>query len=258
MKLLRTNLIEIESFRIDHLNSLPKFQDIFLEYAVMFSECFQIVSDNKIAGYVIINDENCLVEFFVSNNFSKQRVTIFNQVIKMLEVKRIYCQSYDAQLLDFCLSNELPYKVVGCLFRDFVDSGLTKKPELSFRFATESDLPFFQQQNDEVFEPKDLLEKSVQNQEIVILYDAVSPVNGCGFITRIHKSFDTFDLGVWVNPEHRNKGFATQIMLYLRGMCNANGWEAVCGCDSKNTASQNMLRKLGFISNYKLLEFSVI
>jgi RimJ/RimL family protein N-acetyltransferase len=224
----------------------------------MFSDCYHILVDNQMAGYVIESEENSLIEFFVSNNFSKQRVTIFNQVVKMVEVKRIYCQSYDAQLLDCCLTNELPYKVVGCLFRDFVDNGLTQKPELSFRFATKSDLPFFQQQDDEVFEPQELLEKSVQNKEIVVLQDTDSSIIGCGFITRIHKDFTYFDLGVWVSPEHREKGFATQIMLYLKGLCNANGWEAICGCDIKNTASQNMLRKLGFISNYKLLEFSCL
>jgi RimJ/RimL family protein N-acetyltransferase len=136
------------------------------------------------------------------------------------------------------------------------DRGIQPSAGLSFRYAILADLPYLNQQEDEVFEPKELLEDNIKNNEVIIC-ERDNVVIGCGFITQVVSGFKYYDLGVWVNPDCRRKGYAVQIMIYLKSFCFKNVWIPICGCSADNIASQRMLSKVGFISNHKLLEFCI-
>jgi RimJ/RimL family protein N-acetyltransferase len=255
MKLINQELNIIEPLRVEYLGSLPLFQDIFLEFSVAFANYYLIQLEDETIGYTIVSDKNIMLEFFILDDYAADALAFFNQTIKELNVKSIYCKSFDYQLLDCCISNRFPYQLIGCLYRDFADKGLPVSSSLSFRFANISDLPFLSSQDDEVFEPRELLPQFVENKEIIMLENTDTEIMGCGFITRIHPKFNYFDLGVWVSPEHRAKGYATQIMLHMKALCEKNKQEPICGCDINNTASQRTLNKLGFISKHKIIEF---
>jgi ribosomal protein S18 acetylase RimI-like enzyme len=255
MKLIKQELNIIEPLRVEYLGSLPLFQDIFLEFSVAFANCYLIQLEDETIGYTIVSDENIMLEYFILDDHAAGALAFFNQTIKALNIKSIYCKSFDFQLLDCCISNGYPYQLIGCLYRDFADKGLPVSNNLSFRFANISDLPFLNNQDDEVFEPKELLPQFVENKAIIMLENTGKEIMGCGFITRINPSFNYFDLGVWVSPGHRTKGYATQIMLHMKALCEKNKDVPVCGCDINNTASQRMLKKIGFISKHKIIEF---
>lgn len=256
MKIEKTGIEDIELFRLEYLDWLPKFQDVFLELMVNESNCYKLCFDNNPIGYVVASVDKVLLELFLQNRFASQRAAFFDFVVNELTIRSVYCKSFDYQLLDCCLANSLPYKIIGCLYRDFTDRGLQKEPGLSFRYAEISDLPFLLQQDDDVFEPKQLLETFIKNKGILFLQNADS-IHGCGFLTKVHPKYNYYDLGVWVSPHHRGKGNASQIMLYMIDLCLRNNRFPICGCDINNLASQKMLEKLGFISKYKLIEFEI-
>ncbi len=245
---------EVAGLRKQYLNSLVKFQDIYLEFAIYDSVYYRLSSDNRAIGYAIVSTDNILVEFYVENAFLKNNPDYFFALIQQLGIKGIYCKSFDHLLLNCCLAHSLPYKVMGYLYRDFSDQGIQLKNDLNFRHAGVSDLPFLQQQHDEVFEPKALLKEFLEHKGIIIL-EKDNQITGCGFLTQVVADFPYYDLGVWVDPVFRRQGYAVQIMLYMMRICHDNGWLPVCGCDASNTASQGMLSKIGFISHYKLIEF---
>lgn len=250
----KSNPIEVAALRKQYLNSLPKFQDIYLELVIYDSVYYKLSSDNQVIGYAIVSTDDILVEFYIKDAFSGNNPEYFLTLIQQLNIKVVYCKSFDHLLLNCCLTYSLPYKVIGYLYRDIADKGLPMNRNLSFRFAGTNDLPFLQQQNDEVFEPKALLKDFVERNGIIILEQG-DQIAGCGFLTQVVADFPYYDLGVWVDPTYRRKGYAVQIMLYMIRQCHNNGWTPICGCDAANTASQGMLSKLGFISHYKLLEF---
>jgi RimJ/RimL family protein N-acetyltransferase len=80
---------------------------------------------------------------------------------------------------------------------------------------------------------------------------------GCGFLIQIHPDYKFYDLGIWVNPEDRRKGYALQIMLYMKALCLKNNWIPICGRDIQNIASQKTLEKAGFIGKHSLIEYQV-
>lgn len=254
LQINKTNPAGVAGLRKQYLNSLVKFQDIYLEFVIYDSAYYRLSSDNQTIGYVIVSNDDILVEFYVEGAFSGSCPDYFNSLIQQLGIKGVYCKTFDHLLLNCCLAHSLPYKVLGYLYRDYSDQGLQLKNDLNFRYAGVSDLPFLQQQDDEVFEPKVLLKESVERKGIIIL-EQVDQIAGCGFLTQVVSDYPYYDLGVWVDPAFRRQGYAIEIMLYMMRKCHDNGWFPVCGCDATNTASQGMLSKIGFISNYKLLEF---
>ena len=142
------------------------------------------------------------------------------------------------------------------MFRDYIGNDLKHSSDLYVRLAVDSDLPFLMEQDDEVFEPKERLQEFINNK-FIHLACIENTIVGCGFLTRINQRYDFYDLGVWVNPDYRKKGYATMIMLFMIEICNKKNYTPICGCDINNNASRGMLKKLGFISKYKLIEFSV-
>lgn len=254
LQIHQTHPAEVASLRKQYLDSLPKFQDIYLELVINDSVYYKLSSDNQVIGYAIVSADDILVEFYIENTFSGNSQDYFHVLIQQLGIKGVLCKSFDSLLLNCCLVYSLPYKAIGYLYRDYSDKGLPLNEDLPFRYAGTPDLPFLQQQNDEVFEPKALLKEFVDRQGIIILEQG-KHIAGCGFLSQVVADYPYYDLGVWVEAAFRRQGFAVQIMLYMLRLCRNNGWLPVCGCDAANSASQKMLSKIGFISHYKLLEF---
>ncbi|MDO9680174.1 MAG: GNAT family N-acetyltransferase [Bacteroidales bacterium] len=247
---------EIEALRLEYLNSLAEFQDLYLELLIADSEYFTIALDKTI-GYAIVTPDNTLIEFFICKEFSDKSGECFNDLLSRQTIKQVLCKTFDYQLLNNCLLNHFSYSVQGFLYRELKENDKLRVADLSFRYARLTDLPYLTLQEDEVFEPKELLEDNIKNNEVIIC-ERDNVVIGCGFISQVVSDFKYYDLGVWVDSDFRRNGYAVRIMLYLKSLCLKNGWIPVCGCSSDNIASQKMLSKVGFISNHKLLEFNCL
>lgn len=256
MNIAKSSLSEIQELRKEYLDSLPVFQDIYLEFIVAEAFSYKLVVGNDDSGYVIVTEEGLLVEFYINDKYLSMAGNCFCRVIKDLNIKSVYCKTYDFLLLDCCLSNKYPYEPIGCLFRDFKENIVEYSYDLNIRLAEDYDLPFLLKQDDEVFEPKDQLPEFIKGKSIYLAC-IENTIVGCGFLTRVNKCYDYYDLGVWVSPDFRKKGYATTTMQYMIDVCKKKNYSPICGCDINNHASRGMLNKLGFISKYKLIEFLV-
>lgn len=249
-----TTLQDIEVMRMEHIRSLPEFQDLFLELQIPYADVMELSYNGNSIGYTIIKGR-VMLEFFILGRFQSNLCVHFPSIVKTCGIDTILVQSYD-RLLMMCCSRLYPYQVVGLLYRDFNRLEIPKNVEISFRSATLSDLPFLLMQEDEVFEPKDRLPVSLENGEIIICLNGEKIV-GCGFITRIHPLWNYYDVGVWVNPTSRMHGYGTQIICRLTETCDNNCWIPICGCGIENPGSRRILEKNGFNSNHHLLAFEV-
>jgi GNAT superfamily N-acetyltransferase len=257
MEFEKSNIENIHFLRNEYLRSLPKFQDVFLEFIIWESACYQLQFNGIAVGYVIISDKCILVEFYVCKDFRNKMPDLFSTIIQKLNIAAVYCKSFDVELLNCCIIKSFPYKIIGYLFRDYVDKGGLMLPETMFRYADNSDYEYLFRQKDEVFEPKNLLAEFIQNKSIVLLHLGTTIV-GCGFITRVCTDFHYYDIGVWVDPGFRRQGYATQIMLFLKGCCLKNEWIPICACGVSNIGSKKMLENIGYYSSHKLIEFQIL
>lgn len=198
--------------------------------------------------------ERVMLEFFIFSNSLPPDMDL-SKIVNTCGIDTILVQSYDRGLMTYC-SCLYSYQVIGLLYRNFTRVTIPQNPEITFRSATQRDLPFLLKQEDEVFEPKDQLPISLERGEIIFgLID--ENIVGCGFITQIHPLWDYYDVGVWVVPAFRMHGYGTLIISRLTEFCNNNGWIPICGCGVDNHGSQRILEKNGFISHHRLLAFNV-
>ncbi|MDD3944985.1 MAG: GNAT family N-acetyltransferase [Bacteroidales bacterium] len=252
-----TTLDRIQEFRTDYLNSLPEFQELYIELMISTSGYYIFQADNKETGYAIRNKDGVLIEFYVMDKYIPESNMFFRQVLKDLSIKGIYCKSFDSLLISNCLLNTLPYSILGLLFRDYVEPWIKKDPDIEMKRADLSSVGFMLRQDDsikELFETEEQLIDFIKNENVFEFYKNEELV-GCGMVIRTHPDWRFCDLGVWVKPSKRGNAIGSQIILNLKDFSIKNNLKPSCGCAIENKASQRTIEKSGFVSKYELIHF---
>lgn len=257
MNFEKCEIEKIENLRMEYFNSLSAFQDIFIELNVKYAQSYLITKNEMPVGYFVITEDDILIEFYLIKTELGDSHLYFKKMLNEISLKSIYCQSYDSLLLNCCMLNNFTYKIIGLMYREYNSTLPIVRDDVKIRFAEEKDLAFLQIQNDEVFEPKEMLEKFIKTKSI-ILFIKDNETIACGFITQINKNYTYYDLGVWVNPNHRKKGLGEFVLAHLKDYAIKNNLIPVCGCSIDNLISQRIIAKNGFISKHCLIEFSII
>jgi len=256
IQLIETEINDIASLREDYFHSLAEFQELYLELLIEQSSVYKIEFEGTPIGYAMKTADHILVEFHVIDRFVPHSTDVFQTIVHDLAIRAIYCKSFDSLLLSCCLTNSYSYRLNGTLFRDYVDSEKVEMNGISIRFAEDKDYPFLLQQEDDLYETPEELERFVGGNN-VIMFQRNNQLLGCGYLIRVHPNYNYYDIGMWVNPVYRRQSIATMIISYLKDLCIGNGWTPICGCAFDNIASQKTLEKNGFISKHKLIEFTV-
>ncbi len=257
MKIIETTIDKIEEYRSNYLNSLPEFQELFIELMVNDSHCYSLQTDNNRIGYVIKSGEGALIEFYLKDQYIPKSKVFFEQIIKELAITDIYCKSFDFLLLSSCLASSFSYSLMGVLYRNHVEVLISKDPEIMRKKSDMSSVGFLQKQESsiqELFETEQQLKHFIQNENVFEFYKNDAFV-GCGTVLRTNMNWSYCDLGVWVNPVNRKFGIGSQIILALREFAIENNMIPSCGCAIDNIASQKTIEKSGFVSKHKLINF---
>lgn len=254
IKIEKTDFAEIDSLRMDYLNSLSEFQELYLEMMVENSACYTIIGNGISVGYAILTMDNILVEFYLIEEFIHHSDDYFKTLIHELSVSKIYCKSFDYLLLTCCLRNSFGYTLEGTLFRNYIETNAFPVDDLTIRYADYTDYPFLLQQKDELYETPQELETFVKGHNI-IMFHKNNQLLGCGYLIKIHPNWNYYDIGMWVNTDFRKQGVATRIISYLKDTCLKNNWRPICGCAIDNVASKKTLEKNGFRSKHSLIKF---
>jgi predicted acetyltransferase len=257
MKITKTTIDKIAKFRIDYLNSLPEFQELFIELMISDSDYYIFQVDNNVSGYAIRNNDGVLIEFYVLDKYIPESNEIFGQVLKDLSITDIYCKSFDSLLLSNCLLKTLPYSIIGLLYRDYFEPLIIKDSTIKMKKADHLSVELLLGQDEsikELFETEQQLIDFVKNENVFEFYKNEEFV-GCGMVIRTHPDWSFCDLGVWVNPSKRGNAIGSQIILNLREYSIKNNLKPSCGCAIENQASQKTIEKSGFVSRYKMINF---
>jgi predicted acetyltransferase len=259
MKIVKTSIDKIKKYRTDYLNSLPKFQELFIELMICNSDYYIFQADNNEIGYAIRNNDGILIEFYVLDKYMPHSNEFFRQVLKDLSITDIYCKSFDSLLLSNCLLKTLPYSILGLLYRDYFEPLIKKDLTIKMKRADLLSVKFLLGQDEsikELFETEQQLIDFIQNENVFEFYKNEEFV-GCGMAIRTHLDWSFCDLGVWVNPSKRGNAMGSQIILNLREYSIKSNLKPSCGCAIENKASQKTIEKSGFVSKYELINFTI-
>jgi predicted acetyltransferase len=258
MKIINTTIDKILNYRKYYLNSLPEFQELFIEIMLHDSNFYLLRYDNKDVGYVVTNNENVLIEFHVFEKHLPESHNFFKQVLVDLSIKVIYCKSFDSQLLSNCLLSSLPYSVIGVLYRNYVEPLVKLDSSIKMKKTDLSSVSLLNQQDEsikELFETEDQLTEFIKTENVFEFYKNDEFV-GCGMVLKTNSSWNYCDLGVWVKPSERGNRIGSQIIINLKEFAIKNNLKPSCGCAIENIASQKTIERSGFVSKYKLINFT--
>jgi N-acetylglutamate synthase-like GNAT family acetyltransferase len=253
----RVSQEEVFLLREKYMHGIPESQELFLEIKVRDSQPYLVREGETYAGYCLLGRKKDLTEFYLEPRLYCRAEQVFDHLLRQLEVKTIWCKSFDRMLLSLCLDRKLQYSVDGYLFRELNKMHDVKLPVgIEVRQAGEGDIAMIRKINDSFFESDEELEMVFQ-EELLFCFFIEKILIGCGTIMKIFPGSHAHDIGMLVNPALRKKGYGTNIISYLVNYCHEKGWRPICGCDIYNLASRRSLEKAGFVSYDRLLHFTV-
>lgn len=243
------------SSRKRYFDSLPYSQEYYLEILLENANLYNIIKDGENAGYFYLTDDGCLLEYYIKPDLINAVDTIFGDILKNFAVKTALCKTFDAPLLNCCVTYTTDFRVIGVLFRDYQEKPFLRSlPPPSVRKGVPEDEARIIAVNEEVFDHPAEVMQYIQSGQIFLFeldYDLV----GFGIFSPVYPGRIEHDIGILVTPQFRGMGYGQLIVNHLVHFCQKNGWKPSAGCAIENTASRRCLEKSGFTATHRLLEF---
>ena len=241
--------------RIAYLSRLPYFQELYVEWLLDGCSMVLVTVGGRDAGHACIDREARLLEFHLVDAVLPLKDEVFGTLLASRKIETAIVKSFDHLLLSCCQRWGGTFRPIGCLFRArLVDQTVDLDDDIVVRQAGVADFPSLVAQRSGLYESGRELRSMLDSRQIMLFLKQGTLV-GCGFRIRIHAAFDYFDIGMWVHPLHRAKGYAKQIVGYLTRLCIASGQKTVCGCAIDNGASRRALEANGYNTVHQLLEY---
>ncbi|MBU0800207.1 MAG: GNAT family N-acetyltransferase [Alphaproteobacteria bacterium] len=244
--------------RRSYLDSLPEPQEFYVENCIAGARTFLIRVDGQAGGYAVVDGDKRLLEFFVEDSLRGEVSTLFNQVIQAAGVREVLCKSFDRALLDVCGALPATREAGGFLYRKIVDRSFVARADITVRPAAVSDIDSLLAINDGFFDDAaEVKSYMTADARLFLFHDADQNLVGCGIAKRVIPGRDDFDVGMFVNPAHRRKGYAGYILGYLKDYFLSQGLRPIAGCHPDNVGSQRSLQNAGFASEHRGLIFKL-
>lgn len=255
-----TNLEEIYNLRLKYLDSLVAPMDGMWESSIIGNSIYSIIKYNESrAGYFCVDENRCLIQFHLLEEFRNLAQDIFRFVISSEKINNAICSTIEPFYLSLCLDLTESVSVNSYLFYD----GMRIKPSLSkfcdaiFKKATfreMEELIDFYRKNIEGSDKwvRNFIEQLLQKEQLFILYND-QKILGTGECIISQKQKPYADVGMVVSKEHRGMGVGTYILTLLKEYCYEVNCEPICSSSQTNIASKKAIEKAGFISSHRIL-----
>lgn len=211
------------------------------------SQQYLIENNNRIVGYCCINDEACLVQMFLFEEYNSKTKHVITALIDEKLITSARLSSNELISFNTCLSLSKSIKVNTFCF-EHTGSTVEIDSTLNLELVTSNDIPsvkvFLKEQvgMDDTF---GYTENLVSRKEIFVVKQAevIIATSEC----RMSDSQpEIADLGIIVNKYFQGKGIAKQVMqMQVNRVLKANR-KPICSTTLDNVAARKAIEKLGF------------
>jgi GNAT superfamily N-acetyltransferase len=252
------SLEEIQDQRDNYLKELPYAQGLNTEENIWGCSYFKIEINSDYAGYLCVDSQKTLWEFYLINSAQIYSQEVFKYLIETNYIVAAESKTFDSLLMSLCLDYNKKASCNAYLFRDDTDKGYLPSglENIEMRLAGKEDLENLTEIN-RFTEGVDFfynLDEEIRKREIFIFHTN-GELLGAGTCKRICRSLNYYDIGMIVPEKHRRKGLGTYIIAKLKEYCYNNNIIPVCDCYYLNYSSKKNLEKAGFISKHRMVRF---
>lgn len=263
------SLEQIQAMKEAYLRGLVFPLDAYWQSAVVDrASHWQILLENRPAGYFAARPHKHLLQFYVRDPFLQAASDLFTFVVQSEFVQTASAGTNEPAYLAHCLDHQNGIAVRSFIFQDHkrVEPDLEAFPHARFRAASPADaqdLARFLSQNNE-FEDTEAITEGFENhlnyarslieEEQAFLLINENELLGIGECRISASQLPYADLGMIASREHRRRGIGTYILARLKEYCYARGAKPICSCAAENIPSRKTIEKAGFITRHRLLD----
>ena len=245
LKLLPCNNEDISALRPKQILSLTGALDVFWLRKRSSKPCYQLYEGDELLGYCQIDDKQ-LWDFYVES----RAIEIFQKLLEIKQITSAIVSTRNPYLLSLLCDHAVKTQSIAYLFYD--NASAPEEPEPSpvsaLKIATEKDAQWIYKCDDH----SRITTKDIDINDLFVLESDGHKI-GYGKLSRNPLQFQYSDIGAWVLPQFRSKGYGAAIMRQLKAVCYQRGLIPTCGCDLDNVASKHMVENAGFIATDRML-----
>lgn len=248
----KSSMEECMDLILEHVESLSNPMDSYLEEQLFTGVVYCFRRNDERIGYCCVKEES--VEFFyVKKQHFALAPKILEQTTEELCINRVSVMSQDSLVCALIVEWDYSLNRGACWF---VDSGkrvdrTAKVQDAFFRKAVIDDCKVIRQVSGDFFDESSCcfsgLEDRIKAETIFVLEDNGDFLGG-GIIEHGKLCKDCVSIGMFTNPEHRQKGVAKTILFNLKDYVYSIGKVPVAGCWYYNTLSRKSLESAGMIA----------
>lgn len=226
-------------------------------------------ANDEVVGYYCINDDGCLLQFWVPPAFDAEASTTFDAVVSGRlasdPVRGAFVSTAEPRYLSWCLDRFAAFQVNALMYRLGEPPAGTPPASAAPSCAL---TPIHTDQRPDAVQfavaavgaPESWLSQYyaglIDRGELSALWDG-DRIIGLGECRPSHPLQPrVVDLGVMVAPSERGRGLATQILTTLARTCVADGLTPICSTEQTNLAAQRAIRRAGFVADHRIVHFS--
>lgn len=248
----KSSIDECMDLIMEHVENLSNPMDSYLEEQLFTGVVYCFRRNDERIGYCCVKEES--IEFFyVKKQHFASASKILEQTTEELCVNRVSVMSQDSAMCALIVEWDYHLKRGACWF---VDSGRSvdraaKARDAVFRKAVIEDCETIRRVSGDFFDEQSYcfsgLEDRIKAETIFVLEDNGNFLGG-GIIEYGSLCKDCVSIGMFTNPEHRQKGVAKTILLKLKEYVYSIGKKPIAGCWYYNTLSRKSLESAGMIA----------
>ena len=246
----------LSPLKTDWQKSLTAPQDGMWEVFREYADQWKITCGDKTVGYACVNDENCLLQFYLVPNSMKDGVSVFEQFIEQEKIQNGLVGTNNPIFLSLALHAQQKINIHTYLFTDFLDLNTGEK-EGTLKTAKDEDLERITEFcHIAMGAPKEWLSGYLGN--LISRVELFSFENNGEFlgtceVRKSDTSPDIADVGMVVSPDHRRKGMGTFLLGKAKEKARELNRKAICSCEKDNIGSLKSIQNNGFRSINQLL-----
>lgn len=237
--------------RTAYLNSLRHSQELWLEQRVHAGRTWSR-GDH---AYVVADDDE-IVEFYAAPHLDP--MATFADAVKVCHARAMVGKSFDERAIraasDYVAAVGIPRHAedIGILFRTYTATRHDCASGLTIRDGQPGDVEIIARLDDGFFDdPSEIAE--YQSHAGLVVAELDGELVGCGLSTTVIDGRSAVDVGMWVAPAWRGRGFGASLVGAVAERVQSAGGAPIAGCDIANIASMRSLVRVGFVADHRIM-----
>jgi len=251
----RTEYNHIKALLIENLPTQGSLSDSYLEGHILNSEHYEVIINDKFAGFYSIYDGKMLTQFFIKEEFRKYGQQIFEVAKRTDHVLSALISTGDELFLSHAIERAKRVETQAYFFKA-PEKGFdmtTCRKDLTLRLATVHDEELILEKSGDFF---DDVPKQLKNKELYV-GTSNGQVVSFGIIEESKMYNNVGSTGMFVVPEHRSSGIGRSTILKLIDICGEKNITPIAGCGYYNHNSKKTLESAGYYTQTRLMNIKL-